>query len=65
MAERTAWRIYGDNGWWSASGMRGGRTKNAKARPPVHDDRVRFDFTADGPNRLWRRSAFPTPAECG
>ncbi|WP_406334195.1 DDE-type integrase/transposase/recombinase [Streptomyces sp. NBC_00203] len=32
-------------------GKRRGRTK--KAGPPVHDDMVRRDFTADGPNRLW------------
>ncbi|MGF0168933.1 IS3 family transposase [Streptomyces albidoflavus] len=53
MAERTAWRICRDNRWWSAFGKRRGRGKNAKAGPPVHDDRVRRDFTADGPNRLW------------
>ncbi|MFK4599679.1 transposase InsO family protein [Streptomyces pristinaespiralis] len=53
MAERTAWRIRRDNGWWSAFGKRRGRGKNAKAGPPVHDDRVRRDFTAKGPNRLW------------
>ncbi|MFE3653333.1 IS3 family transposase [Streptomyces sp. NPDC059152] len=53
MAERTAWRICRDNGWWSAFGKRRGRGKNAKAGPPVHDDLVRQNFTADGPNRLW------------
>jgi len=53
MAERTAWRICRDNRWWSAFGKRRGRGKNAKAGPPVHDDRVRRDFTADAPNRLW------------
>lgn len=53
MAERTAWRICRDNGWWSAFGKRRSRGKNAKSGPPVHDDLVRRDFTADGPNRLW------------
>ncbi len=53
MAERTAWRICRDNGWWSAFGKRRGRGKNAKAGPPAHDDLVRRNFTADGPNRLW------------
>ncbi|MEV5205777.1 IS3 family transposase [Streptomyces sp. NPDC053720] len=53
MAERTAWKICRDNRWWSAFGKRRGRGKNAKVGPPVHDDRVRRDFTADGPNRLW------------
>ena len=38
MAERTAWRICSDNGWWSAFGKRK-RGKNG-SRPPVHDDLV-------------------------
>ncbi len=53
MAERTAWKICRDNRWWSVFGKPRGRGKNAKAGPPVHDDRVRRNFTADGPNRLW------------
>ncbi|MFJ8765181.1 IS3 family transposase [Streptomyces clavifer] len=53
MAERTAWRICRDNRWWSVFGKRKGRSRNAKAGPPVHDDRVRRNFTADGPNRTW------------
>jgi transposase InsO family protein len=51
MAERTAWRICSTNGWWSASGRK--RGKNGKAGPPVHDDLVGRDFTADAPNQLW------------
>lgn len=51
MADRTAWRICRDNRWWSVFGKKRGRTK--KAGPPVHDDLVRRDFTAAGPNRLW------------
>lgn len=39
MAERTAWRICSNNGWWSAFGKRK-RGKNGKAGPPVHDDLV-------------------------
>ena len=38
-------------GWWSAFGKK--RGKNGKAGPPVHDDLVERDFTADAPNRLW------------
>ncbi|MEU9671716.1 DDE-type integrase/transposase/recombinase [Streptomyces bobili] len=53
MAERTAWRICRDNRWWSTFGKRTGRGKNAKAGPPVHDDKVRRDFTTTAPNRLW------------
>jgi len=51
MAERTAWRICSENGWWSVFGKKRGRTK--RPGPPVHDDHVRRDFTAQGPNQLW------------
>ncbi|ATO61330.2 hypothetical protein BB737_27855 [Mycobacterium avium subsp. hominissuis] len=52
MAERTAWRICSTNGWWSVFGKRK-RGKNGKVGPPVHDDLVGRDFTADAPNQLW------------
>ena len=52
MAERTVWRICSDNCWWSAFGKRK-RGKSGKAGPPVHDDLVGRDFTADAPNQLW------------
>jgi transposase InsO family protein len=51
MAERTAWRICTDNRWWSVFGKK--RGKNGKTGPPIYDDLVERDFTADGPNRLW------------
>ncbi|MGW7427772.1 IS3 family transposase [Streptomyces sp. NPDC054813] len=51
MADRTAWRICRDNNWWSVFGKKRGRGR--KPGPPVHDDLVRRDFTATGPNRLW------------
>ncbi len=51
MAERTAWRICTDNGWWSVFGKK--RGKNGKVGPPVHDDLVKRDFTAEEPNQLW------------
>ncbi|MGC0368839.1 putative transposase [Microbacterium sp. SLBN-111] len=53
MADRTAWRIASENGWWSAFGKRKARGKGKKAGPPVHDDLVQRVFTADAPNRLW------------
>ncbi|WP_412746017.1 IS3 family transposase [Krasilnikovia sp. MM14-A1004] len=53
MADRTAWRICSGNGWWSSFGKRKRRGKGTKVGPPVHDDLVRRDFTAQGPNRLW------------
>jgi putative transposase len=61
MAERTAWRICSELGWWSAFGKK--RAKNGKKPgPPVHDDRcavvdkhgvTRHEFTAAAPNSLW------------
>ena len=52
MCERTAWRICSSNRWWSSFGKK--RAKNGKKPgPPAHQDRVRRDFTAQEPNRLW------------
>ncbi len=53
MSARTAWRICSDNGWWSAFGKPKRRGKAGKVGPPVHDDLVEGDFTADRPNQLW------------
>lgn len=52
MADRTAWKICHDNGWWSAFG-KPKRGKGKRPGPPVHDDLVRREFTAAGPNELW------------
>ena len=52
MAERTAWKICSDLGWWSAFGKKRGRN-GKRPGPRVHDDLVERDFTADTPNRLW------------
>lgn len=46
------WRICRDNGWWSAFGKPKGRSKRTPGTP-AHDDLVRRQFRADGPNRLW------------
>ena len=53
MARRTAWRICSANGWFSAFGKKPRRAKGKKVGPPVHDDLVGRDFTADAPNQLW------------
>ena len=52
MAERTAWRICTDNGWWSRFGK---KKRYAKARvgAPAHDDLVRREFTAPAANMVW------------
>lgn len=51
MADRTAWRICSAQGWWSVSGEK--RSGKRKAGPPVHDDLVRRNFSAEAPNLLW------------
>ncbi len=53
MAERTAWRICSDNGWWSTFGKRRRRGKKARVGAPAHEDLVCREFTAPGPNQLW------------
>ncbi|GGK32629.1 integrase [Nocardia camponoti] len=52
MAERTAWRICSDNGWFSVFGKKRG-AKNKRSGPPVHDDLVERQFLAQAPNQLW------------
>jgi transposase InsO family protein len=52
MSERTAWRICSDNGWWSSFGKRR-RGKKARVGAPAHEDLVRREFTAPGPNQVW------------
>lgn len=61
MAERTAWRICSELGWWSSHGKKRGKN-GKKPGPPVHDDLCAFvdkhgvtrhEFKADSPNQLW------------
>lgn len=61
MADRTAWKICSQLGWFSAFGKPRGKN-GKKPGPPVHDDlcavvdekgRVRHQFTAAAPNELW------------
>ncbi|GAB7043152.1 IS3 family transposase [Catenuloplanes niger JCM 9533] len=53
MVERTAWKICSGMGWWSTVSRKRRRGKGGRPGPPVHDDLVKRDFTAGGPNRLW------------
>jgi putative transposase len=61
MADRTAWRICSQLGWFSAFAKKRG-PNGKKSGPPVHDDlcavvdergRIRHAFTAGAPNELW------------
>lgn len=51
LSERRVWRLCHVAGIRSVITTRKRRYK--KAGPPVHDDLVQRDFTADGPNQLW------------
>ena len=51
MADRTAWRICRDHGWWSTFGKK--KSKGKTPGPPVHDDLVNRVFAADTPDQLW------------
>ncbi len=51
MAERTAWRICSQAGWWSVFGKKRGRTN--RPGPAVHDDLVHRVFSAETSNALW------------
>lgn len=52
VSERTVWKVCADNGWWSVFGKKK-RGRKSKPGAPAHDDLVRRQFRADGPNRLW------------
>ena len=49
--DRTVWRICNTHGWWSVFGKKRGRN-GKKPGPPAHDDLVKRQFTATGPNQL-------------
>ena len=51
VGERRAWRLCSQQGLWSTTVRKGRRGK--RSGPAVHDDHLRRDFTADGPNRKW------------
>jgi putative transposase len=51
VCDRTVWRICSDNGWWSVFGKK--KSKASKPGAPAHDDLVKRDFTAAGPDELW------------
>lgn len=53
MADRTAWRICSEQGWWSVFGKKEARGKKKRPGPPVHDDLVQREFAAETVNTLW------------
>ena len=61
MAERTAWRICSDLGWWSAFGKKRGKN-GKKPGPPVHDDLCASPTTRAGSGTSSPR---PPRTSCG
>ena len=53
MADRTAWRICSDNGWWSAFGKKKAAARTARPARRSTTTWCSREFTADGPNELW------------
>jgi len=51
VSERRVWRLCSEQRLWSLHSKK--RGLNRKAGPPVHDDRVKREFTAPDVNRLW------------
>jgi putative transposase len=51
VSERRVWRLCSQAGIFSAHAKRRGKPK--RPGPPVHDDVVQRDFTAEQPNQLW------------
>jgi putative transposase len=52
VSERTVWKICSANEWWCVFGKKR-RGKKGLPGAPAHDDLVRREFTAPGPNQLW------------
>jgi putative transposase len=64
VCDRTVWRICRDNGWWSSFGKPRPRKKGSPGTP-AHDDLVRRNFTAHGPNQLWLADITEHPTDEG
>lgn len=52
VGDRTVWRIASENGWWCSFGKKKSRKASAPATA-AHDDLVRRQFNAAGPNQVW------------
>ena len=54
VSDRTVWRIASENGWFASFAKPHNRKAQASKRSTAaHDDLVRRDFTANGPNQVW------------
>lgn len=54
VSDRTVWRIASENGWHASFAKpRNRKAAASKRSTAAHDDLVRRDFTATGPNQVW------------
>jgi transposase InsO family protein len=65
VADRTVWRHCNAHGWVAAMAQKRRSKKSAKPQMPAHDDRIRRDFTATAPNRLWLTDITEHPTDEG
>lgn len=64
MSTRTVWRICWDNQWWFVFGKKRGEN-GKRPGPPVHDDLLQRDFTADDLNAVWLTDITEHPTDEG
>ena len=53
VGDRTVWRICSENRWWCSFGKPRSNRKATRPATAAHDDLVRRQFCADGPNQVW------------
>ncbi|NNH09174.1 IS3 family transposase, partial [Cellulomonas fimi] len=53
VGERRVWRLCSQQRLWSTTVRKGRRGAGKSPGPAVHDDHVRRDFTAAGPDQVW------------
>ena len=53
VGERRVWRLCSQQRLWSATVRKGRRGAGKSPGPAVHDDHVRRNFTAQGPDQVW------------
>lgn len=64
VSERTVWKICSANEWWCVFGKKR-RGKKGLPGAPAHDDLVRREFTAPGPNQVWLTDISEHPTAVG
>jgi transposase InsO family protein len=53
VGDRTVWRICSENRWWCSFAKPRSNRKTTVPATAAHDDLVRRQFKADGPNQVW------------